>query len=137
MSLKKHEATLRKAALAYPEVTEDFPWGHRTLKVKKKAFVFMVLDDAGLSFTVKLPSSSESALTLPFCEPTGYGLGKSGWVSAQFKKANQVPVDLLIEWMDESYRAVAPKRVAALLDENTPAKARRSKAPRSTKRRPA
>ena len=31
------ELALREAGMAYPEVTEDFPWGHRTLKVKGKA----------------------------------------------------------------------------------------------------
>ena len=35
------ESALRRAALAYPETTEDFPWGHRALKVKGKVFLFL------------------------------------------------------------------------------------------------
>lgn len=35
------EAALRELGLSFPETTEDFPWGHRTLKVRGKAFVFM------------------------------------------------------------------------------------------------
>ena len=30
------EAALRELGLSWPETTEDFPWGHRTLKVKGK-----------------------------------------------------------------------------------------------------
>jgi hypothetical protein len=39
------EAALRALALAYPESHEDFPWGHRAIKVRGKAFVFMSKDE--------------------------------------------------------------------------------------------
>jgi predicted DNA-binding protein (MmcQ/YjbR family) len=110
-----HEATLRAAALAYPEAHEDFPWGHRALKVRGKAFAFMSKDEPGLSLSVKLPASAEGALQFPFCEPTHYGLGRSGWVTATFAPAVRPPVDVLRSWLDESYRAVAPKRLVAAL----------------------
>ncbi len=67
----------------------------------------------GLSISVKLPESNSLALTLPFAEPTGYGLGKSGWVSAKFASKDRVPLDLLFDWLEESFRAIAPKRVVA------------------------
>jgi hypothetical protein len=60
---------------------------------------------------VKLPSSRDVAVDLPFAQPTGYGLGKSGWVSARFAKVSDVPIDLLKAWIDESYRAIAPKKL--------------------------
>ena len=65
--------------------------------------------------SVKLPGSATFALDLPFASPTGYGLGKSGWVTARFGAREKPPVDLLKRWIDESYRAVAPKRLAARL----------------------
>ena len=38
-TLKKAFGELRAVALDYPEVHEDFPWGHSAFKVaKKKAF---------------------------------------------------------------------------------------------------
>jgi predicted DNA-binding protein (MmcQ/YjbR family) len=111
----KAELALREYGMSFPEATEDFPWGHRVLKVKKKAFVFMGSDDGSFSLSVKLPESGQAALSLPFTEPTGYGLGKSGWVSAKFPPKADVPVDLLKRWLLESYRAVAPKKLAALL----------------------
>lgn len=114
-ALDAAEKALRTQGLAYPETTEEFPWGHRALKVRGKAFLFMSRED-GLSLSVKLPSSCHVALDLPFTEPTGYGLGRSGWVTARFAPGDRVPTDILALWIEESYRAVAPKRVAALLD---------------------
>jgi predicted DNA-binding protein (MmcQ/YjbR family) len=104
---------LRRIALAYPGTSEHFPWGHRTIKVKDKAFVFMGVEDGGFFFTAKLPDSRHVALLLPFAAPTGYGLGKSGWVSANFAKGEEPPVEMLASWLDESYRAIAPKKLVA------------------------
>ena len=109
--LKSAEAALRKTALAYPQATEDFPWGHRAFKVKKKMFLILSFDKDIFNVTMKLPVTGRQALALPFAEPTGYGLGKSGWVTASFGPKDTVPVELLEEWMDESYRAIAPKKL--------------------------
>jgi len=109
------EAALRKAGMAFPEVTEDFPWGHRALKVRGKAFIFMSNEDGGFGLSVKLPQSADFALMQPFAKPTGYGLGKSGWVSASFARKDAIPVPLLMDWLAESYRAIAPKRLAKLV----------------------
>jgi predicted DNA-binding protein (MmcQ/YjbR family) len=111
----RDEAALCKYASSYPEVREDAPWGHRAFKVKGKTFLFMVADADGLSLSTKLPESGPVALSLPFAEPTHYGLGKSGWVSAKFDPKAKVPLDLLREWIDESYRAIAPKKLLATL----------------------
>ena len=110
------EERLRRHGLSFPQATEDFPWGHRALKVKGKAFVFMAREGKGLSLSVKLPESRHVALMLPFTEPTGYGLGKSGWVSAAFDGKKAPPLETLEAWIEESYRAVAPKRLAQALD---------------------
>jgi predicted DNA-binding protein (MmcQ/YjbR family) len=118
--LARAEAALRKHALNYPETHEDFPWGHRALKVKGKAFLFMALgikEEDLFSLSVKLPVSGKLALSLPFASPTEYGLGKSGWVTARFHSGDDIPIDMLKEWVDESYRAVAPKRVLARLED--------------------
>ena len=114
-TLRQSEAALRRLALAYPEATEDFPWGHRAIKVKGKAFVFMSLEKDGFSLSAKLPDSASEALVFPFAEPTHYGLGKAGWVTASFKAGEVVPVELLGSWIDESYHAIAPKKLSAPL----------------------
>jgi predicted DNA-binding protein (MmcQ/YjbR family) len=101
---------LKKHASAKEGAWEDHPWGETVYKVGKKVFVFLGKGD-GLGLSCKLCDSGEAAITMfSFAEPTGYGLGKSGWVSARFEKNEDVPVDLLKQWIDESYAAVAPKR---------------------------
>jgi predicted DNA-binding protein (MmcQ/YjbR family) len=110
------ETRLRKVALSLPEVREDHPWGHSAFKVGKKAFLFMASENGGLSLSVKLPQSGLLALSLPFAQPTGYGLGKSGWVTASFIAKQSPPLSVLERWVEESYRAIAPKKVLARLD---------------------
>jgi predicted DNA-binding protein (MmcQ/YjbR family) len=113
------ESALRRFALGFPEASEDFPWGHLAVKVKGKAFLFMSTgkgDGTFLSLSVKLPASARFALTLPFASPTGYGLGKSGWITARFDEKDDVPIYVLEEWIDESFRAIAPKHVLAKLE---------------------
>ena len=107
---------LLKLALSYPEAWEDHPWDETVVKVRKKIFVFLGIYDRHLSFTAKLPDSRDFALTFDWTEPTGYGLGKAGWVSVRIPLRDDVPIDLLEEWLDESYRAVAPKTLVKQLD---------------------
>lgn len=131
---------LRKAALAYPETREDHPWGESAFKVRGKVFVFLSWHDGRLNFTTKLPDSGVVALSLPFASPTGYGLGRSGWVTASFGDGDDPPVGLLREWMDESFRAVAPRRLSAQLggpgDEAAPRPKRAANAPTKPAARP-
>ena len=108
-------ALLRKFALSFPEAYEDFPWGERVAKVKGKVFVFLGHDESDVGLSVKLPQSGMLALGLPFASPTGYGLGKAGWVTARFGAREKVPLDLLRSWIDESYRAIAPKKLVAAM----------------------
>src|SRR3954471_8186125 len=122
--LTREGLALRKFALAYPEATEDMPWGHHAIKVKGKSFVFLAADAETFSLSAKLPSSAGVAVKLPFASPTEYGLGRSGWVTARFPRGARVPLDVLRLWIDESYRAVAPKRLVARLDPGTPRKRR-------------
>lgn len=121
------ETALRAHALTYPETHEEFPWGERVIKVKKKVFIFMGQPtEGGFGMSVKLPHTAAMALLLPFVQPTGYGLGKSGWVSARFDGADDPPLDMLRAWIDESYRAVAPKTLVARLQPASDPPRRRS-----------
>jgi predicted DNA-binding protein (MmcQ/YjbR family) len=104
---------LRARALTFPEATEDFPWGERAIKVRGKAFLFLRAEGTTVSFSVKLPHSAADAMDLPGVEPTGYGLGKHGWVTAIVDGGRKAPVATFEEWLEESYAAVAPKRLAA------------------------
>ena len=111
------EAALGTRGLSYPGAHEAFPWGHRALKVRGKAFAFLALEGDDFSVSLKLPRSNTAALALPFAEPTGYGLGRSGWVTARFGPGDDVPLQMLFAWLEESYRAIAPKKLVKELDE--------------------
>ncbi len=111
---KRRDAVLlRELALSYPEAHEEFPWGERVVKVRNKVFVFLGQDGPELALSIKLPESGLLALNLPFVSPSGYGLGKSGWVTARFAPDENAPLEVLGKWIDESYRAVAPKKLTA------------------------
>jgi predicted DNA-binding protein (MmcQ/YjbR family) len=135
-AVNKHQMALRDFAMRYPEAHEDFPWGERVVKVKGKVFLFLGGKDDDLSLSVKLPSSGLIALGLPFASPTGYGLAKSGWVTARFGPKDKPPMEVLRAWIDESYRAVAPKKLVASLGEGAPAAAARTR-PAAPKKRAA
>jgi predicted DNA-binding protein (MmcQ/YjbR family) len=107
------ERAIRDYALGKPASTEDFPWGHRAFRISKKVFLFLAWDDGVFSFTAKLPESQAVALMLPFTEPTGYGMGRTGWVTARFSGRDEVPLGMLCQWIDESFRAVAPRKIGA------------------------
>ena len=104
---------LRRHGLGLPEAVEEFPWGHSALKVRGKTFVFLNQSEEELSLSVKLPVSRDFALIFDWAEPTGYGLGRSGWVSARFGPNDEPDMELLQRWIVESYKAVAPKKLAA------------------------
>jgi predicted DNA-binding protein (MmcQ/YjbR family) len=107
---------LRAFGLAYPGAHTKSPWpGHLDLAVNDKTFAYLSIDGDPFSISCKLPHSSAMALMLPFTSPTGYGLGKSGWVSASFPDGRTPPAELFKAWIDESYRAQAPKKLLARL----------------------
>ena len=144
IALKSAFENIRKFALGYPETREDHPWGESAIKVKGKTFVFMGLTEGRLGLSVKLPRSREFALEYPFTEPTHYGLGKSGWVSAVFSGKDKPPLDILRAWIDESFHAIAPKKLVSKRIAETPSaapapgkvrkKVKRSKAKPANKR---
>ena len=101
-------------ALSFPDATPDRPWGEDVVKVRGKIFVFA--GPAGSKrMSVKLAESHAHALAIEGAAPTGYGLGKAGWVTVPLR-APGVSIDVLRDWVEESYRIVAPKRLVAELE---------------------
>ncbi len=115
---KKVHTVIRKFALDLPGAWEDQPWEEdHVAKVGKKIFVFMGDPDSSTpGIAVKLPDSKEQALSLDCATPSGYGLGKAGWVNIQLSASDRPSPDVLCDWVEESYRAIAPKKLIAELD---------------------
>lgn len=107
--------SLRKAALGYPDTSEDFPWDHHAYKAAgKKTFLFLTgLEGGGFNCSMKLPFRNEEALRIKGAAPTGYGMAASGWVTFTFGPKAKAPLPKLVDYLDESWRAVAPKRLSA------------------------
>jgi predicted DNA-binding protein (MmcQ/YjbR family) len=120
--MKSHDTVRRKLkefGLAYPGAHSKSPWpGHDDLAVRNKTFAYLNAAGEPLSISCKLPLTGQMALTLSFAKPTGYGLGKSGWVTATFGPKEAPPLDLLKDWIDESYRGQAPKKLVATLPDD-------------------
>ena len=99
---------LRAFGLAYPGAHLKSPWpGHLDLAVKDKTFAYLSLEGEPFSISCKLPYTHEGALEEEGCTPAPYGLGKAGWVTA--KPTGDIDIDHFKAWIDESYRAQAPK----------------------------
>ncbi|HYO64678.1 MAG TPA: MmcQ/YjbR family DNA-binding protein, partial [Archangium sp.] len=62
---------------------------------------------------------------------------KSGWINASFPPGKEPPVEMLREWIDESYRAVAPKKLVAQLGGAAGAPTKAEAAPARTRSAPA
>jgi predicted DNA-binding protein (MmcQ/YjbR family) len=111
---------LRAFALDLPEAYEDFPWGEDdcVVKVNNKIFVFLGSQESE-GMGVKLRESHEQALDVPGAAPSGYGLGRSGWVNVPLH-GDVPPLPVMADWIEESYRTIAPKRLVTDLDRREP-----------------
>lgn len=95
--------------------------GEPTFRVGGKNFVF-ASPDAG-SISVKLTKDEAVAViaTDPQAEPTGYGLGRHGWVSITLghhpSPARWQEVE---EWVRTSYSLIAPRRLARQVLDDPP-----------------
>lgn len=109
------------ARLPEAERVDIEAWGGEpTFRVRGKNFVFT--DEAASGLSVKLPKDEAAALvaTDPLAEPTGYGLGRHGWVSVTIGDgAGDDRWAEVEEWVRTSYALVAPKALAkVVLDED-------------------
>ena len=110
-------AEIEKLALTLPEAWVDSPWGDRVVKVGKKIFLFVSAPDADRpGLTVKLPESHEHGMSFEGAIPTGYGLGKHGWVTIYLDGVPDDEREVLLDFVEESYRAVATKTLVKRLD---------------------
>lgn len=124
---------VRQFALGLPAAEEDFPWGETVIKVRRKPgippwrkegvhgpmFQWMGQRDADAqSVCVKLTRAYEEAVAFAGASPTTIsGLGQWGWLTVRLCAAD---VALVCDWVEESYRSVAPRRFVAELDARLP-----------------
>lgn len=111
MSLSRLDR-LRRIALALPETSEVLTWeDHPTFRVRDK--IFVICPATGDGITVKATKDDQEALvaTHPRITVAAY-VGRHGWVSVDLKGTG-LDWALVEDLVVDSYRLVAPKRLAA------------------------
>ena len=124
MAARKRSASvideLEQFALSLPEAWADSPWGDRVVKVAKKIFVFLSSPESDRpGMTVKLPESHDHGLSFEGATLPGYGLGKAGWVTIHVDGVPKEEREVLFDFIEESYRTIAPKKLVKQLDSQT------------------
>ena len=121
---------VRAFALDLPCAVEDFPWGEPVIKVDHPPrrrnglvygpmFVWLSRPDVSApAVSVKLEASYDQAVAVGAATPTTMsGLGQWGWLTVPLADAD---LDFVRDWVEESYRNVAPKKLVGELDSRRP-----------------
>jgi predicted DNA-binding protein (MmcQ/YjbR family) len=107
---------LLELALSLPEATEDWPWGSIHCKVRGKIFVSWGRDQHGvMSLGVRTSIHHQAALvaTDPDVSVAKY-VGKYGGIDIRLDE--QPDWEEVEDFIVESYRIIAPKRLSKTLD---------------------
>jgi predicted DNA-binding protein (MmcQ/YjbR family) len=131
---------LRKLCLALPEAHEVEAWGEPTFRVRNKIFAMYARANnhhgKGRDATwVKAAPGDQAKMVAaaPECFFAPPYVGPSGWIG--------IWLDGVVEWEDvadfvcDSYRLIAPKKLSALLDSASGSKPPAPKTPPPKKRR--
>ena len=104
------------ARLPEAERIDIAEWGdHPTFRVRGKNFVFS--DHTAENLSLKLSKEEAAAVVAsdPHVEPSGYGLGRHGWIALALVKPDAARWNEVEEWVRTSYTLVAPKKLATLV----------------------
>lgn len=108
---------LQEFATGYPEVSESPSCVNRSFKARKKGFMFLGEKETGIvRLMVKLDEGIDSAQKVAQANPDEWKVGGPGWITGNFTDATAPPVATMTEWIDESYRLLAPKALVKELD---------------------
>ena len=108
-------SALRDHAMTYPETSEGASCVNRAFKVRKKNFLFVgEKEDGACKVMLKLGPSLAAAEALAASDER-FEVGGTGWVTVRFDDSERPDEELLKQWVDESFRLLAPKTVLKLL----------------------
>jgi hypothetical protein len=117
-AIMKIMQALQKIALRFPQAQEGIACAGtaaecRSVTAGNKAFLFLGKTEVRL----KLRASLLEASKLASKAPDRYEVGVHGWIKLTFADDESPPLDVLERWIDESYRLLAPKKLAVLLQD--------------------
>ncbi|MGH3392771.1 MAG: MmcQ/YjbR family DNA-binding protein [Actinomadura sp.] len=113
-------ARLRDICLSLPEAVEKPFGGHTAPSYRVRDKLFVMTSEDGLSMTFKAGPGVQEALVAEAPERffvPAY-VGSKGWVGARLDVDQDW--DEIAELVEDSYRMVAPKRLAALVEQRRP-----------------
>ena len=107
---------LRAICLALPEAAERQAWGDPTFRVRDKIFAMEKRGDGRISLWCKAPPGSQEILVgadpeLFFVPPY---VGRKGWIGVRLDR--NPDWEEVAEGGKRSYRLIAPKRLAAMVE---------------------
>ena len=115
-------ARLREIALSLPGTIEGNSCNKAAFKAGSKNFFFLG-EGAGPgagSFTIMLKLTETASLAeveeLRASSTGEFSVGKNGWLSGEFARGEGPPAKTFQAWIEESFRALAPKKLVAELD---------------------
>ena len=107
---------LRSICLALPEAAEKEAWGDPTFRVRNKIFAMEKRGDGRISVWCKAAEGGQSILV--GADPERFFVppyvGHKGWIGMRLD--NRPNWDEVAVVVRRSYRLIAPKRLAALVD---------------------
>jgi predicted DNA-binding protein (MmcQ/YjbR family) len=107
---------LRAICLVLPEAVEKEAWGDPTFRVREKIFAMAKRGDGRVSVWCKAPPGSQ--MVLVGADPERFFIppyvGHKGWVGIRLDDAPDWSE--VAQVVSQSYRLIAPKRLAALLE---------------------
>jgi predicted DNA-binding protein (MmcQ/YjbR family) len=111
-NLERTEAIV--ADLPEAERVDIEKWGgHPSFRVRGKNFVFCNLEGTSLSLKLSPDEAQGVVATDPTTKPTGYGLGRHGWIDfALSPDVDEARWEIVAEWILTSYCLVAPETLA-------------------------
>jgi predicted DNA-binding protein (MmcQ/YjbR family) len=105
------------APLPEAERVDIEQWGdHPTFRVRGKNFVFCDAEAEHLSLKLSREEAAAVVATDAAVEPSGYGLGRHGWIALTVPAgATDERWQQITEWVRTSYTLVAPKTLARIV----------------------
>jgi predicted DNA-binding protein (MmcQ/YjbR family) len=117
MPAKRPMDRIRRICLALPEAYEEETWGEATFRVRKKIFAMAADHESRGKVSMKAQRDDQHALLAkgePFFFPSY--VGPKGWIGVDLRSPS-VDWAEVAELIRESYRLVAPKKLAQEAEE--------------------
>lgn len=118
----RHEGTraLRARALTLPGVDEGDSCVKRAFKARTKGFLYLGETEDTYNVMLKIGESLDAARAFCAENPEQRSIGDTSWLTLHFAGDEDPPAQLS-DWIEESYRTLAPRKLIAELEALTAA----------------